>query len=153
MNNPLAPTIGLDIDNLINEEEDLMEQHSKFEEAIQREIGVELPFHISLFEHYNIERAIEELNEEFTKQDVIMIKDDRIYSIESYLKYPNPQPPQYTPVYKPKDKEYISIKDILQTLGHDEYYKTFNQYYEVNHRFLEGFEQDSEVQYSMFFGS
>lgn len=146
--------VGLDIDNPTGEEEEIiMEKLIKFEEAIQREIGVELPFHISLFDHYDIEKGIQELNEEFTKKDVIMIKDDRIHSIETYLKLPNPQPPQYTPVYKSKDKEYISIKDILQTLGHDEYYKTFDQKYEVNHRFLEGFDQDSEVQYSMFFGS
>lgn len=132
------------------------EQYVAFMTAIENEVGCELPFEIALFDHTDIERGIQELNAEFSKEEIIMICDRRIHELETILGYVEPSPPQYTVIRRPCGQSYISIKDILYQLGTNTYYIYFEDTYgdyEINHIFLERIEKNTDSQYTLWFGS
>jgi len=109
--------------------------------------NVSLPFSISCIEN------IEELNKVFSHEDVILIKDDRSlsYVFDNLTDAERNELVNYTRVFK-GNKNFISLKDVILAMSDDLHY--INEYIiQDNHCFLEGFDKNSEIQYTAFFGS
>jgi len=113
------------------------------------EIFPNCPFTISCIED------IKELDETFTEEKTIIIKDDRASETNYYYsEFNKNQLAQYVDylVIKQKDDKPITLRQILTEMSNSPHYND-----EVvigdDHRFLEFFEQNTDIEYTMFFGS
>ena len=113
------------------------------------EIFPNCPFNISCIED------IKELDETFTEEKTIIIKDDRASETNYYYsEFNKNQLVQYVDylVIKQKDNKPITLRQILTEMSNSPHYND-----EVvigdDHRFLEFFEQNTDIEYTMFFGS
>jgi len=130
--------------NEINEVEDYEYLLDRIEEEFK---NYDSPFDICLIEN------IEELHTPFSYEDVIIIRDNRNESFvfENLEEELRNSLLNYTRVYK-GDKPFISLKDIIISMINDPHYNNY-LIIQDNHQFLEGFEKNSEIQYTACFGS
>lgn len=129
-------------DTIIETEEENKKYEELFEQLdsiLKEEELDDLPFSVSLFDIGDDIRK--ELNEPFTDKDVIIIKDTRNqFWDENAL-------PHYLSIHKRGNP--ITLKQILMEMGNDIHYKNI----ETDHRFLEFFDTNNDIQYEPFFGS
>ena len=131
------------------EEEDYDEE--KFEKLYNDldEIFPNCPFNISCI------KDIKELDEIFTEEKTIIIKDDR--ASESNYYYSNIDKNNLAKyvdylVVKQKDDKPITLRQILTEMSKSPHYNN-EVISQDDHHFLETFEKKTNIEYTMFWGS
>lgn len=93
------------------------------------------------------------LDEPFTEEPVIFIKDDRTnsYYYDNLTQSEKNEYINYTKVEQ-IDAKPITLRQVLNSMSEDPHYR-IPAVIEDDHRFLEFFDKKTDIQYEMFFGS
>jgi hypothetical protein len=119
-----------------------------FQEIDEKFEDFEMPFTVSCID------KIEDLDAKFSDEPVIIIRDNRNESFvfDNLDDEERGELLNFTVIFKKENKPFIDLEDVIVGMCGDAHY--FNELIlQDNHIFLEGFDQDSKIQYTASFGS